>query len=117
MTVTFGTDRLCRHHNIANTCHDCNPYAVARNTDPQTSKQAAASLSSDAITEGQAQILVILRRHGPLTDVGIFERSRNLSESGARTRRSELVRDGLVESCGTRPLASGRLGTIWRVVR
>lgn len=114
MTVIFGQDTICRHHNIAATCRECNPYAVARNTDPETSHQAAASVSH--IRDSQALVLSLLREQGPMTDDRIYQFHRItkvMSPSGARTRRAELVDRGLVEAVGTETLPSGRRATRW----
>jgi len=91
--------------------------AYARSTDPLTSHEAAASV--DNITETQQAILKALKRSG--TDVDLVDRYRNLkgapraSESGIRSRRSELARLGLVKHVGTTKLASGRTAKVWQV--
>ncbi len=94
------------------------PVAVARNTDPETSHMAAASVKD--IRASQRMIYGALERHGPGTDEDIYEwlktEGHKISLSGARTRRSELVRLGLVmDSRRRRMLASKRLSIIWRV--
>jgi hypothetical protein len=47
------------------------PAAHARTTDPDTSHEAAASLSSEVIRRSQAEVLDVLRRHGPCTDAAL----------------------------------------------
>jgi len=93
------------------------PVAVARTTDPETSHMAAASV--DNIRASQRMIYGALQRHGPGTDEDIYEwlktEGHKISLSGARTRRSELVRLGLVEDSRRRAmLPSKRLSIIWK---
>jgi hypothetical protein len=90
----------------------------ARLTDPQTSHEAAESVGN--LTATKEAILKALARPG--TDVDLVERYQNLrnapraSESGIRSRRAELVRDGLVQDSGDRVrLASGRNAIVWQV--
>lgn len=92
--------------------------ASARNTDPSTSHEAAQLVKN--ITETQEFILKALKR--PATDVDLVERYRNYkkapyaSESGIRSRRAELVRQGLVVDTGKRArLDSGRNAIVWKV--
>jgi hypothetical protein len=87
-----------------------------RNTDPETSHRAADSVRN--ITETQAHILKVLSR--PRTDPELIEAYRSLktapraSESGIRSRRSELVARGLVIDTGQRvKLPSGRHAVLW----
>ena len=74
---------------------------VARNTDPQTSHDAAASVSDILLT--QEAVLELLRALGPKTDIEIREAWKQQlamvlpSASGMRTRRKELVDKGLVQ--------------------
>ena len=96
---------------------------VARSTDPETSHQAAASVTN--LTEKQDAVLDCLRTMGPSTDQMIQVRYANLfsfghaprqSGSGLRTRRAELVRKGLVRDTGERvTLSSGRKAIVWEV--
>ncbi len=93
--------------------------ARARSTDPQTSHDAAKSVESGWITVAQGAILNRLRNDGPLTDERIIARLRDqrvsISPSGARSRRAELVKLGLVEDSGKREkTASGRQTIVWR---
>lgn len=75
------------------------PKAVARETDPETSWEAAVNITG--IRESQAKVWIILVDHGPLIDDEIhfhmLERGWMISESGCRTRRNELVQLGLVK--------------------
>lgn len=95
------------------------PRARARRSDPMTSQLAAASV--ERIRESQRTILELLRCQGPATDPEILARLRRLpgrfqmSESGARTRRSELVARGLARDSGRRArLPSGRMAIVWK---
>ena len=91
----------------------------ARNTDPTTSHQAAASVATDTLTRTQALILEALRAHGPLTDEQLCQRiadveRKPVSVSGIRTRRSELVTAGRVIDTGRRqPTLTGRSAIVW----
>jgi hypothetical protein len=91
----------------------------ARNTDPTTSHQAAASVAIDTLTRTQALILEALRAHGPLTDEQLCHRiaeveRKPVSVSGIRTRRSELVTAGRVVDTGERrQTTTGRQAIVW----
>ncbi|WP_051103521.1 hypothetical protein [Terracoccus sp. 273MFTsu3.1] len=94
--------------------------AVARATDPETSHEAAASVGD--VRESQRFVHSLLKASGGATDEALVNTTQNLgfpiSPSGLRTRRSELVRLGLVEDSGERErLASGRRAIVWRVRR
>jgi hypothetical protein len=69
----------------------------ARASDPETSHAAAASVNQ---SEGQALVLKMFRRYGPMTDEVLQARMKEhlpgmLSESGVRTRRSELSKPNM----------------------
>ena len=89
------------------------PYA--RMTDPETSHEAAASVAN--LTEVKSKILEILER--PQCDVDLVFNIRAqtdwlVSESGIRSRRSELVDAGLVVDTQDRvKLPSGRYAIVW----
>ena len=90
--------------------------AKARNFDPKTSHDAAASV--DNITATQEYVLKALRK--PRADVELvevyrrFKTSPRASESGIRSRRAELVDRGLVVDTGKRVrLESGRFAIVW----
>jgi hypothetical protein len=95
------------------------PYKRTRKGDPETSLAAAESVTK--ITVKQTAVLMMLRESGPATDEEISRRYVGggllltpQSESGLRTRRSELVRRGLVRNSGERRrLVSGRMATVW----
>lgn len=96
--------------------------ARARRSDPQTSHDAAASVTG--LRARQQAVLEVLRRwDGGMTDIQLINAYRSSptapaqSESGIRTRRRELVDLGYVRSTGrTKLLPSGRRGTIWAAV-
>jgi hypothetical protein len=93
--------------------------AYARVTDPQTSHDAAKSV--DNITATQHVILSLLRT--PMCDLELLTAYRlsvevgiapYASESGIRSRRSELVDAGLVIHSGDYKLSpSGRKMMVW----
>jgi|SRR5882757_1673553 len=94
-------------------------FAHARRTDPQTSRDAAASVQN--ITTAHSQILGILRGMGPLTDEQIYQHMTldllaRISESGCRSRRSELVNMVMVRDTGERRLTkTGRKSIVWGI--
>ena len=91
--------------------------ARARNTDPQTSHDAAASVTGQ--TETQRHLLELLAAE-PATDMDLMERWHPdwgpATPSGLRTRRSELTKAELVIDTGERrPSPSGRLCVVWGI--
>lgn len=98
------------------------PTAHARSTDPDTSQEAADSITD--ITARQNAILQVMHTaNTPVTDWQLAELYNETagvppqSDSGLRTRRSELVRLGRVRDSGGRmPLPSGRHGIVWELV-
>ncbi len=96
--------------------------AHARRTDPDTSHQAAASISVDDLRESQRRVWRVIHNWGPLTDTDLCRLYRETvpapkqSDSGLRTRRRELVDAGLVfDSQRQQQLASGRWSIMWEV--
>lgn len=93
--------------------------AHARRTDPKTSHDAAASVRR--IRESQADVLTIIRKCGPVSDEGMIYAYRLAgmpwqSDSGLRTRRSELVALGAVIDSGqTIKTQSGRYSILWKL--
>jgi hypothetical protein len=87
----------------------------ARTTDPETSHEAAESVTN--ITPLKQEILQRLMT--PMTDKDLyailFTSSRLIvTESGVRSRRSELVQAGLVRDTGARQkLKTGRNAIVW----
>lgn len=97
--------------------------AHARHTDPGTSHAAAASVK--ALTEKQRAVLDLFRRYGPMIDETLIARYSALrqlaegappeqSESGIRTRRSELVTRGDLMDTGIKArMTTGRMAIVW----
>lgn len=95
--------------------------ALARTTDPETSHQAAASVN---LTKGQRAVLSEFRMYGTLTDEQLIQALQvratscpdaKLSDSGARSRRAELVAAGMLIDSGQRGLtAAGRKTVVWQ---
>lgn len=100
------------------------PTAYARRTDPETSHEAAQSIRSDKLRRSQEAVLALFRAQGAMTDVELVEfyakraefgRVVPQSDSGIRTRRSELVTAGKVIDSGERvKLPSGRRAIVWK---
>lgn len=98
--------------------------ARARNTDPTTSHEAAASVSLTN-TEIIRQVILDMLAVQPATDCFIQDSYRKLregygwprvGESTIRTRRAELVDAGLVEESGEyERLETGRRAIVWRL--
>jgi len=94
--------------------------AHARKSDPQTSKDAAASVVN--LGRLRNHILKLYRLAGWQTDEQLIVNYRKIygaaslaSDSGIRSRRSELVKMGLVEKAGIGKTASGRACQIWKL--
>lgn len=97
---------------------------VARRTDPQTSHDAARSVGQ--LTRKQLHVLDILKTYGPMTDeeLGLAYRRaarehkvEPQSDSGIRTRRSELQKLALVEGVRITVNSTGRRVTVWGEAR
>lgn len=98
----------------------------ARNTDPETSHAAARSVRH--VTQNQMAVMMAFQGSGPMTDEqllvdyegrrhGRFGRQNypKQSESGLRSRRSELTNMGYLHDTGLRgTTASGRSAIVWR---
>ena len=94
----------------------------ARLTDPGTSHEAAQSV--DNMTETKKAIFYLLKY--PMTDAMLIQsygmlvnikQAPRASESGIRSRRAELVEDGLVMDTGNRLKSpSGRNMIVWAIV-
>lgn len=84
----------------------------ARHTDPQTSHDAANSVVE--VTKTQLAIYKLLKK--PMTDEQLVERYKAkawASDSGIRSRRSELVELGLIERKSEAKTRSGRKAIVW----
>lgn len=89
---------------------------VARRTDPGTSWAAANSVTR--VRASQWRIYIILLDSDGLTDEELIRAVASggwqMSDSGVRSRRSELVHLGWVHDTGTRRLtAAGRHTIVW----
>lgn len=99
------------------------PEPAARSTDPVTSKEAAASVTPSVRRRHHELVLTAFRAYGPMTDDELLNRLHNfiqggiaISPSGARTRRSELVKMGHVRDSHRKvELASGRRAIVWEL--
>ncbi len=96
----------------------------ARHTDPNTSHEAAASISIGQLTATKRAILAIL--NVPLTDQQLEEvyalavtatAAPYASPSSIRTRRNELFRQGLIEPIGYGKTTSKRRAIIWQTTK
>lgn len=93
---------------------------IARNSDPETSHEAAASVKN--VSDIQQKILDIFKStNGLLHDEEIYatlkRQNVKVSTSGARTRRSELVKMNRLKDSGMRfKLATGRRAILWQLV-
>lgn len=91
----------------------------ARLTDPATSHAAAASVNRAELPYVKRSILTIMALDGPLTDDELWDiwqarMTTQISPSGLRTRRRELLDDGLVRDTGERrTLPTGRSAIVW----
>ena len=100
-------------------------FAKVRKTDPLTSVEAAKSVRN--ITAVHEHLLQILRSNGPANDEQLLAtwlllhakgHVPRVSDSGLRSRRSELVARGLVKDSGARvKMASGRNSIVWMVTK
>lgn len=99
--------------------------AHARLTDPQTSHDAAASVTN--ISKVQKAILSLLQA-SPMCDEKLIEQYRiwqqtddrfpAVTDQSIRSRRAELVKMGLLEPAHWREqLSTGNMGQVWRWVR
>ena len=93
-------------------------HTRARKRDPRTSKMAANSLN---LSQGQKKVMVVFRSYGSMTDEELIENLAklkiDLTPSGARSRRAELVRKGAIKDSGqTRLGSTGNKMTVWEIV-
>jgi len=112
---TEGCRNWCGNYHPTVIYHHTAPRA--RNTDPATSHQAAATVTN--VTDTQQLILEAYKAHGPMTDEELCQQlavttQKPVSVSGIRTRRSELVEAGRVyNTTDTRLTATGRAAIVW----
>lgn len=91
-----------------------------RNSDPSTSHLAAASVGD--LTGKQMAVLRVFRRHGRMHDEDLllaYDVTPDVpaqTESGLRTRRHELVEQGLLADSGRKATTdAGRPTIVWRI--
>ena len=86
---------------------------LARNTDPDTSHDAAASTDTFG---SRADVLHLLYWEGPQADHEMVAAITWFTPSRVRTARHELTEQGLVEDTGIYRLTpSGRRAKVWQV--
>ena len=94
--------------------------AYSRDTDPETSHEAAASITPDELRMTQAHVMILIKRFGPMTDKKLIAHARDhlllQSDSGLRTRRAELVKLGKLRWSGMYDTINGRKHRLWEVV-
>lgn len=91
--------------------------AYARNTDPDTSMDAADSLSSEALSDLQKKVMDQLRANAFGLTVPEISEALNLSVVTVSPRIKPLVKRGLIENSGAKKIPRGhtRSCIIWRV--
>jgi hypothetical protein len=89
--------------------------AHARSSDPQTSHDAARSVTGSTLKPSQVDTLAALRKRGPSTQAGIETLlAGQYSPSRIRTAVSELRDANLVRDTGRKErLPSGRMAIVW----
>lgn len=88
-------------------------FALARRSDPATSKEAAASVNTTAL---EAAVVGALKAHGPMTSFEISDVLR-LSLVTVSPRIAPLRDKGIVVDSGERRKGdSGRSRIVWRLV-
>lgn len=107
--VRSAADDLCAAIDAMN----ATPHA--RGSDPDTSRQGPSQLQ---MTKSRKRVMQALQ-HRPLTDIELLQAPEihgKMSPSGARSRRAELVRMGIVQNSGKRRrCTSGRLHIVWEL--
>lgn len=97
------------------------PLRPTRSTDPETSHDAAASTTEDALRRTQMDVLGLFQFHGAMSDEDMIARGAaagiKQSTSGMRTRRSELVAMGYLVDSGLKGRTkTGRNTILWITV-
>jgi hypothetical protein len=93
------------------------PKRLARNTDPETSHEAARAASRDgSISKAREVALTLVRVHGPATASELADIDQHLDSRHVGRRLPELERIGLVTRGPTRKcLVTGRNAATWSV--
>jgi len=101
----------CAILDLEATIAEMNAQPQSRASDPETSDQGPCSLR---MTRNRSQVLLLLQQRERCDSELVAALSGQMSESGVRTRRKELVRMGLVEDTGRRRKGStGRSHIVW----
>ena len=93
-----------------------NVHTLYRTTDPETSKEAAVSIS-DKLTAIQDMVLTWAKERGVrgFIDADLERAFHEYGPSTLRTRRNELVARGLIEDSGFRvTVHNNRRRIVWR---
>lgn len=88
----------------------------ARNTDPQTSHEAAASTTEKALSRLETMVLAILENYDAADEALVTKITASgypASPQGIRTARVALARRGLIEVVGEGVTKYGRKCRIW----
>ena len=91
-------------------------FDSVRLTDPQTSRDAAASMAPH-LSGQRARVLALVREHGDITAAEIARTTgHTIQQSVAARRLTDLAQMGLIEPTGvTRPGNTGRMCTVWTI--
>ena len=94
--------------------------AHARGTDPETSHDAAAGITTNRLRESQKEVWALFRKYGPMDDRELVRLADKdgirQSPSGLRTRRRELQTMGKVRDSGRSARYEGnRKHIIWEL--
>jgi hypothetical protein len=73
------------------------------------------------LSKGQKKVMIAFRFYGSMTDEELLDNlaklELDLTPSGARSRRAELVKKGAIKDSGQRkPGVTGNMMTVWEVV-
>jgi len=89
-----------------------------RTLDPATSHNAEKSVTG--LAETYRLMLAAFAKHGGMNDQSLIElwhsqpSWKRVSDSGIRSRRSELTAQGIIQDSGKRQkMASGRMSIVW----
>lgn len=94
------------------------PHATARNTDPDTSHEAAAAFTEERLTEIQLAVLAFFRVKGRATDEDVEDAlsGQYPAFSTLRKRRTDLVQRKFLRDSGARKLnRNNRKMIVWEI--
>jgi DNA-binding MarR family transcriptional regulator len=86
--------------------------AFARNTDPSTSHEAAASLSSEVLTLRESLVISTLEAYGPMTQEEVADAT-GIERPAISPRFAPLVKKGFIQVIGQRKNRSGRKANVF----